>query len=66
MLGRTRKGELCTHCIEGETKAPKGTVSQPRALDSRSLVNQGGGRGVVDIFCAFTIPLLHCNPGKLG
>lgn len=49
MLGRTRKGELYTHFIDGETKAPKGIASQPRALD-RSLMTQGGGRGVVDIF----------------
>lgn len=41
VLGRTRKGELCTCCIEGETKVPKGIVSQPRALDSRSLEQAG-------------------------
>lgn len=50
VLGRTRKGELCTHFTNGETKAPKGVASQPRALDRRSLMTPGGGTGVVDIF----------------
>ena len=66
VLGRARKEEPCTHFINGETKAPEGIASQSRALGSRSLVTQGGGRGVGDISLCAHRSSSSLYLGKLG